>query len=72
MLKFLTIILLNSAQKVTHYAQYYAHNYTAVTYAIVHTHFYHFNDYISIIRLKAVVLYIMLCCSGFTFDILCS
>jgi len=27
MLKFLPIMLLSSAQKVTHYAQYYAHNY---------------------------------------------
>jgi len=27
MLKFLPIMLLSSAQKLTHYAQYYAHNY---------------------------------------------
>jgi len=27
MLKFLPIMFLSSAQKVTHYAQYYAHNY---------------------------------------------
>jgi len=33
MLKFLPIMLLSSAQKVTHYAQYYAHNY--FNYAIV-------------------------------------
>jgi len=33
MLKFLPIMLLSSAQKVTHYVQYYAHNY--FNYAIV-------------------------------------
>ena len=32
-------------KKVTHYAQYYAHNYC--NYATVHTHF---NDYISIVH----------------------
>ena len=39
MLKILPIMLLSSAQKVTHYAQYYAHNYC--NYATVHTQFYY-------------------------------
>ena len=34
MLNILPIMLLNSAQKVTHYAQYYAHDYC--NYATVH------------------------------------
>ena len=63
MVKILPIMLLSSAQKVTHYTQCYAHNYC--NYATVLTQSYHFNDYISIVRLQAVVFYIMLCCSVF-------
>ena len=40
MLEFLPIMLLSSAQKVTYYAQYYAHNYC--NYATVHIQFYDF------------------------------
>ena len=57
-------------KKVTYYAQYYARNYC--NYATVHTHFIIFNDHISIVRLQAIVFHIMLCCSVFIFEILCS
>ena len=62
--------------KVTHYAQYYAHNHC--NYATVYTHFSIFNDYsyISIVRLQSVVLIFMLRCNALIFDvsrsILCS
>ena len=47
MLTFLPIMLLGSAQKITHYAQYYVHNYC--NYAIAHVQvYYSFNDYINI------------------------
>ena len=62
MLKILPIILLSSAQKITYYAQYYAHDYCS--YATVHVATYSLNIfnsylYISKVGLQAVVFYIM-------------
>ena len=45
MLKFLPIMLLTNTQKITHYAQYYAHNYC--NYATVHYNSITFNNEIS-------------------------
>ena len=61
-------MLLSSAQKVTHYAQYYAHHHC--NYATVHIQFYY---HIRIVRLLPVVFYITtLCCSAWIFYTLCS
>ena len=70
MLKFLPIVLLSSTQKVTNYAQYYAHNYC--DYATVHIQLYSYNDYISIVispACYALILVIMLCCIALIFDL---
>ena len=45
MLKFLPIMLLSSAQKLAHYARYYAHNY--FNYATAQPQIYYFNEYIN-------------------------
>ena len=54
MLKILPIMLLSSAQKDTHYAQYYMPLSTPIMPQFVYN-FITFNDYISITRLQPVV-----------------
>ena len=58
MFKILPIVLLSTTQKVTHYAQYYAHNYC--NYATVHTQLIIFNDCINIV-IGSMLLYFTLC-----------
>ena len=56
MLKIFLIMLLSSAQKITHYAQYYAHHHC--NYATDYTQFIIINDSISIDRLQPVSYYV--------------
>ena len=56
MLKILLIMLLSSAHKITHYAQYYAHHH--FNFVTDYTQFIIFNDSISIDRLQPVSYYV--------------
>ena len=55
MLYILPIMLVSNAQKVTHYAQYYAHNYCNLCHSSYSYSFFSFNDCISIAHFTIIL-----------------